>query len=68
MLKQGSHVIYGIHGVCAILGVETRKIDKKNVEYYVLEPVNQPGDRFYVPTHAEAKLKPVLTKSQMMHC
>lgn len=63
MYQQGERVIYGIHGVCRIVGIELRNIDRKKVEYYALEPLDQPGARFYVPTQnqaAVAKLRPVL--------
>ncbi len=68
MFEQGSRVIYGIHGVCEILGKEEQYSGKKCIEYYVLKPVNQPDDRYYVPCQnaaAVAKLKPVLTKQQL---
>jgi len=68
MFQQGQQVIYGMHGVCSILGVENRVVNRNSVEYYVLEPVKQPGDRYYVPTQntaAVAKVKPILTKAQI---
>lgn len=68
MLQQGSYVVYGIHGVCVILGYEIRSNGKSKTEYCVLEPVKQPDDRYYVPTQnaaAIAKLRPVLTKEQL---
>ena len=68
MFQQGSRVVYGIHGVCVILGLETRTVNRCKVEYYVLEPVKQTGDRYYVPTQnaaAVAKMKPILTKEQL---
>lgn len=63
MYQQGDRVIYGIHGVCQIVGTEVRSVDRKKVEYFALEPLDQPGARFYVPTQnqvALAKLRPVL--------
>lgn len=68
MFQTGSHVIYGIHGVCTVLGTEHRKIDRSNAEYYILEPIKQPGDRYYIPTQnatAVGKLKPLLTKEEL---
>lgn len=68
MFCQGNRVIYGMHGVCVILGCENRLVDRKQVEYYVLEPLKQPGDRYYVPTQnaaAVAKMKPLLTKKEL---
>lgn len=63
MYQQGNRVLYGIHGVCTVLGTEQKSVDRKKVEYYVLEPMEQPGARYYVPTQnqaAVAKLRPVL--------
>ena len=68
MLQVGSQVVYGIHGVCSIIDVETRTVDRKKVEYFVLEPNEQPGARFYVPMRNEAalsKLRPLLTKDEL---
>lgn len=68
MFQQGQQVIYGMQGVCNVLGVENRVVNRTPVEYYVLEPVKQPGDRFYVPTQNPttlSKVKPILTKVQI---
>ena len=68
MLQVGSQVVYGIHGVCCIIDVEVRRVDRKKVEYFVLEPNDQPGARFYVPTQnqvALSKLRPLLTREAL---
>ena len=68
MFQQGCQVVYGMHGVCTIIGIETRTINHNAVEYYVLEPVKESGDRYYVPTQnpaAVAKLRAILTKEQL---
>lgn len=68
MFKIGQQVVYSIHGVCKILELETKTVDKKLVEYYVLEPINEPGTRYYIPSGNEAamsKLKNMLTKEQI---
>ena len=68
MYQTGSMVIYGIHGVCSILETEVRKIDRKNVEYYVLQPVDHPDARYYIPTQsptAVSKMSPLLTKDEI---
>ena len=68
MLQVGSQVVYGIHGVCCIIDVEVRRVDRKKVEYFVLEPIGQPGARFYVPMRNEvalSKLRPLLTKEEL---
>jgi CarD family transcriptional regulator len=54
--QLGDGVVYGIHGVCRIVDVESRRVDRKTVEYYVLSPCAQPDARFYVPVHNQAAL------------
>ena len=63
MYQQGDRVLYGIHGVCQIVGTEIRRVDRKNVEYFALESVEQQGARYYIPTQnqsALSKLRPIL--------
>lgn len=65
MFQQGGQVVYGVHGVCNILENEIRTINRKKVEYYVLQPLEQPEARYYVPTQnqtAVAKMNPILTR------
>ena len=50
MFQLGDQVLYGIHGVCRIAELEVKRVDRKNVEYFVLVPVVQPAARYYVPT------------------
>lgn len=68
MYQCGDRVLYGIHGVCTITAVEEQVIDRKRVEYYVLEPLAQPGARFLVPTKNEAavaKLRRMLSQQEL---
>lgn len=68
MYNKGDRVIYGIHGVCNILDIEIRTVDRKKIEYFVLEPVEQPGSRYFVPTQnqaAVAKLRPILSRKEL---
>lgn len=68
MLQVGSQVVYGVHGVCNIIGTEVRTVDRKNVEYFILQPNDQRGAQFYVPAHNQAalsKLRPLLTKTEL---
>lgn len=69
MYSIGDRVVYGIHGVCRICDTETRTVDKKAVQYFVLEPEEQSGSRFYVPSGnpaALAKLRPLLSKQALL--
>lgn len=65
MYQVGQKIVYGIHGVCSIVDLEEKKIDKKTICYFVLEPVDQPGSRYYLPSGnptALAKIRPLSTR------
>lgn len=66
--QQGDQVVYGIQGVCRIVGTECRTVDRKQVEYYVLQPCGPGQATYYVPMHnqaAVAKMRPVLTPAAL---
>ena len=68
MYSVGQTVVYGIHGVCKITNIQQMRVDKRNVDFFVLEPIDQPGANYFVPCNnqnALAKLSPVLTKMQL---
>lgn len=68
MFQIGDQVVYGIHGVCRILDLEERRIDRKSVKYFALEPLDQPGARFYVPSEnpaALAKLRRIISREEL---
>lgn len=68
MYQVGDQVLYGIHGVCVIVALEVRTVDRKKVEYYALEPLDQPGARYYVPTQnqaAVAKLRKMMSAQEL---
>ena len=66
--KVGERVVYGVHGVCQIIDLQVQTVNRKKVEYFVLEPIAQPGSSFFVPTQSPAalsKLRPIMTKKQI---
>jgi CarD family transcriptional regulator len=68
MYQVGDRVVYGVHGVCKIIDDTVSAVDRKKLRFLVLEPLDQPGSRFYVPTEkpaALAKLHPLLSKSEL---
>lgn len=68
MLQNGDWVVYGVHGVCRVVGTEKQLVNRKRTEYLVLEPMNQNESRFYLPTAnptAMAKLKSVLPAQEL---
>ena len=68
MYGIGEKVLYGSHGVCVVSGLEDRTVDRVKRQYLVLEPADQTGAKFFVPTHNEAalsKLRPLLTREEL---
>ena len=68
MFHSGDYVIYGVHGVCRVIGTEMQRVNRARVEYLVLEPLVQPESRFYLPTAnsaAIAKLQTVLSREEL---
>lgn len=68
MFQIGDQVVYGIHGICRIIDLEERTVDRKKIPYFVLEPVEQPGARFYVPSQnpaALAKLRRIMDREEL---
>lgn len=64
MFQAGDWVLYGVHGVCKVMGFEKQLVNRKRTEYMVLEPRSQNESKFYLPTAnptAMAKLQEVLT-------
>lgn len=69
MFEVSQLVLYSGHGICCIVGTEDRVVDRKPVSYYVLEPVTQPGTKFFVPSHnpaALAKMRHPLEKDRLI--
>lgn len=68
MYQAGDKVVYGMHGVCEVVELENRVVERKAVTYLVLEPVGQQGTRYLVPAHNEAamkKVRPMLSREDM---
>ena len=68
MYTVGQSVIYGSHGVCTVVEIENKTVDRKVVPYYALEPLTQPGTRYYIPVHnalAVSKMRPPLAAAAL---
>lgn len=68
MYHGGEYVVYGVHGVCRVIGTEKQMVNRKRTEYLVLEPLVQHESRFYLPTQnpvAMSKLKAVLSREEL---
>jgi CarD family transcriptional regulator len=69
MYEIGQQFLYGGHGVCKITATEVMRSGKGKATYYVLEPLEQPGTKFFVPVGndaAVAKLRPLLTREELL--
>lgn len=69
MYQTGDYVLYGIHGVCRVIGTERQLVNRKRTPYLVLEPLSQAESRFYLPTEnptAMAKMKAVLSREELI--
>lgn len=69
MFQVGDRVVYGFHGVCTIADSEQKRVDRRNITYLVLEPMDRGGSKYYVPVQnaaAMGKLKPMLSPEQML--
>lgn len=68
MYQAGDWVVYGVHGVCRVVGTEKQLVNRKRTLYMVLEPLSQSESRFYLPAENPAtlaKLRPVLSREEL---
>ncbi len=68
MYQAGEWVVYGVHGVCRVAGIEKQLVGRKRTPYLVLEPLAQSESRFYLPVESETamgKLQSVLTREAL---
>lgn len=68
MYQIGDQVVYGSHGVCRIVAQEERVIDRKHIQYFALEPLNQPGARYLVPSEnpvALSKMRHLISREEL---
>lgn len=64
MYQVGEHVLYGLHGVCRIDAIESKRFDDEIHDYYILKPVFDHGSTIFVSTKKEAlvaKMIPILS-------
>lgn len=68
MYQIGDLVLYGVHGVCKIAGIETKTVNRKKIDYYILQPINQDGATYFIPANNEtvlSKIRPIMTKDEI---
>ena len=60
-------VMYGSNGICKISAIEKRNFKGKEIEYFILNPIYNDNNTFYVPANNENALKsirPVCSKEE----
>lgn len=68
MYQCGSKVLYGSHGICEVINVETKRINNKSIEYLVLQPVDHQDSKFYLPSQNQSvmsKLRPMMSAAEI---
>lgn len=68
MYKIEETVVYGVNGICTIVDIEEKKINREIKKYYVLKPVYNKSSTLYVPVDSEVlvgKMKKVLSKKEI---
>ena len=68
MYQDGDYVVYGVQGVCRVLGKEKQLVNRKRTEYLVLEPLARGEAKFYLPSAnptAMAKLRSLHSREEM---
>ena len=69
MYEIGNQVLYGIHGICTVTAIERMRFGKEKAQYYCLEPLDQPGAKFFVPVEnaaAVSKLRRLLSREELL--
>lgn len=69
MYEVGQQVLYGSHGICSIVRIESMRFGKTRANYYCLQPIGQKDAQYYVPVDnaaAVAKLRPIATKEELL--
>ena len=68
MYKVNDAVVYSSYGVCQIKSIEKRDFCGEDREYYVLQPVGDSKNTFYIPTSNSSlteKMRGVCSKAEV---
>lgn len=66
--SKGDTVVYGIHGVCSVVGIEKKEFMGKKSDYYVLAPTYDNRSTVFVPMENEqlvCKMKRIMQASEI---
>jgi CarD family transcriptional regulator len=68
MYQAGATVLYGMHGVCEISGVDEKIVNGRSTDYYVLHPIFDEKTTIFLPVNKEGaveKMRPVLSPDEI---
>ena len=68
MYNVNDVIVYGSNGVCTVTAVEERDFTGESTEYYVLRPMSNPKNTFYVPvtnSFLTARMHNICTKQEI---
>lgn len=68
MYNVNDAVVYASYGVCVISAIEERDFSGENIEYYILRPVGDKKNTFYVPTSNSAlkdKMRSIYSRKEV---
>ena len=68
MYSINEAVVYASYGVCRIKSVESRDFSGESMDYYVLQPVNDSRNTFYVPVSSNSlkdKMRKVYSREEV---
>ena len=68
MFQVNDVIIYGVQGVCRIVGTEEKIVSGMKKSYFVLKPVNDKNSTIFAPTDNEIvlkKMRRLLTKDEI---
>lgn len=67
MFNVNDAVVYASYGVCRIKAIETRDFSGEPKEYYILQPVGNSKNTFYIPTDSNTlkeKMRKTYSRSE----
>ena len=68
MFQVNDVIIYGVQGVCRIIGTEEKLLNGKKKIYFILKPVSDQGATIFAPTdneHVLKKMRRLLTREEI---
>ena len=63
-----NYVVYGLSGLCRIIGLKRIKTNKGESDFFVLKPLSAPDETVYIDTQNEIltkKMRPVVSREEI---